>query len=60
LISMIRAELELLFEAEVYAQIIEDGHQQVIDYLDAYIRDFTPEFGITSDGSADPGSSGKP
>ncbi len=58
LISMIRAELELPFEAEVYAQIIEDGHQQVIDYLDAYIRDFAPEFGITSGGSADPGPSG--
>ena len=50
LISLIRAELELPFDAEVYARIIEEGHQQVIDYLDAYIEDFAPEFGISADG----------
>jgi hypothetical protein len=47
LISLIRAELELPFEAEGYARIVEEGHQQVIDYLDAYIQDFAPEFGIS-------------
>jgi hypothetical protein len=50
LISLIRAELELPFDTEVYARIIEEGHQQVIDYLDAYIEDFAPEFGISADG----------
>jgi len=48
LISLIRAELELPFEAESYGRIIEEGHQQVIDYLDAYIQDFAPEFGISA------------
>ena len=51
LISLIRAELELPFEAESYARIIEVGHQQVIDYLDAYIQDFAPEFGLGADGA---------
>ena len=46
LIRLIRAELELPFEAEGYAQIIEEGHQQVINYLDAYMQDFAPEFGV--------------
>jgi hypothetical protein len=47
LISLIRAELELPLEAESYGRIIEEGHQQVIDYLDAYIQDFAPEFGVS-------------
>lgn len=51
LISLIRAELELPFEAESYGRIIEEGHQQVIDYLDAYIQDFAPEFGISAGGA---------
>ncbi len=51
LISLIRAELELPFEAESYARVIEEGQQQVIDYLDAYIQDFAPEFGLGDDGA---------
>lgn len=52
LISLIRAELELPFEAESYTRIIEEGHQQVIDHLDAYIQDFAPEFGVGADDAA--------
>jgi hypothetical protein len=46
LISLIRAELELPFETESYARIIEEGHRQVTDYLDAYIQEMAPELGI--------------
>ena len=55
LLRLIRAELELPFEAESYARIIEEGHRQVMDYLDAYIQDFAPEFGVSADGAVDVG-----
>ncbi len=53
LINLLRAELELPFDAESYGRIIEEGHQQVIEYLDAYIQDFAPEFDVSADDAAD-------
>jgi hypothetical protein len=38
-ISLIRAELELPFDADFYARIIEDGARRQMEYLDDYIRE---------------------
>jgi hypothetical protein len=57
IISLVRSELGLAFDRELYTQIIEAGHQELASYLDEFFRDLAPDL---EEGAQPPGPGDAP